>query len=105
MAEGDVAMYYISTDPTLNSANLHSALESLSDEELKDVLTDVSGDSRKQRIANWMMAFPIPTWEFLAGWCFYVEKEKALEETKKHFKRKLGMSIMIVVHRPCTSES
>ena len=102
MVEGDVAMYYISTDPTLISANLHSALASLSDEELRRVLDCVSGDSRGQMITNWIMKLPIPTWERLAGWCFYGKKEKALKEVKKHFKRKLGVFIVILIYRPCT---
>ena len=93
MVEGDVAMYRISTDPTLTSVNLHSALASLSDEELWDVL-GVSYVSRKQRITNWMMTHFAPTWEWLAGWCFRRRKENALEEMKKHFKRKLGMLLI-----------
>ena len=90
MVEGDVVMYCISTDTTLTSANLHSALASLSDEELRDIL-GVSHASRKQMISNWMMTHFAPTWEQLAGQCFYLGKEKALEEVKKYFKRKLGM--------------
>ena len=42
-------------------------------------------------IIYWMMTCYNPTWEGLAGECFYNEKEKALEEVKKHFQRKLGM--------------
>ena len=95
--EVDVAMFYISTDASLTNANITSVVASLSDEELEDVLSRVSGDSRDQRITTWMMTCPIPTWEFLGGGCFYLEKEKALEEVKKHFKRKLGMLLM---HRP-----
>ena len=95
--EVDVAMFYISTDASLTSASMVSALASLSDEELKGGLSEVSGDSRDQRITTWMMTFPLPTWELLGGGCFYGEKEKALEEVRKHFKRKLGM---LLVHRP-----
>ena len=90
-------MYYISTDATLTSANLHSALASLSDDELGSVLGG-SLDSREQRITNWKMIHYSPTWEDLAGQCFYFEIEKALEEVKKHFKRKLGMLFKYRAH-------
>ena len=93
MVEGDVAMYCISTDTTLTSANIHSALASLSDEELRSVL-GVFCASRKQMITNWMMTHFAPTWEWLAGRCFRRREEKALEEVKKHFKRKLGMLLI-----------
>ena len=95
--EVDVAMFYISTDARLTSANMTSVFASLSDEELKGVLDGVSGDSREQWITTWMMTIPAPTWELLGGVCFYREKEKALEEVKKQFKRKLGM---LLIHRP-----
>ena len=97
-------MYYISTDATLTSANLHSALVSVSDYKLGDVLGGSSGVSREQRITHFMMEYYSPTWEGVAGWCFYLEKGKALEEVKKYFKRKLGM--LLVIHRahefPCS---
>ena len=93
MVEVDVAMYCISTDTTLTSANLHSVLASLNDEELCDVLGGFYA-SRKQMITNWMMTHFTPTWEWLAGKCFYFGKEKALEEVKKHFKSKLGMLLI-----------
>ena len=95
--EIDVAMFYISTDASLTSANITLALTSLSDEELESGLSGVSGDSRDQRITTWMMIHPIPTLEYLGGVCFYLEREKALEEVKKQFKRKLGM---LLIHRP-----
>ena len=95
--EVDVAMFYISTDASLTSADITSAFTSLSDKELKSVLSGVSGDSRDQRITTWMMTIPTPTWELLGGRCFYFEKEKVLEEVKKQFKRKLGM---LLIHRP-----
>ena len=82
-------MYYISTDATLTTANLHSALASLSDGEVKTIL-NVDHDSRERMIADYIMRYPMLTWEFLAGECFRDEKEKALEEVKKHFKRKSG---------------
>ena len=93
-------MYYtvLSTDTTLTSANLQSALASLNDDELRSVLVWPSGDSREQRITNWMMTFWSPTWEYVAGRCFYYENDKALEEVKKHFKRKLGMSLIERLH-------
>ena len=84
-------MYYISTDATLTTANLHSALASLSDDEVRHVLGGRFDDSREQRITNWIMMHYCTSWEFVAGQCFHYEKEKALEEVKKHFKRKLGM--------------
>ena len=83
-------MYYIFTDATLTTANLHSALASLSDDEVRHVLRG-SSDSRKQKITNWIMMDYEATWEALSGWCFYFEKEKVLKEVKKHFKIKLGM--------------
>ena len=86
-------MYYISTDATLTIANLHSALVSLSDDELRRVLRG-SSDSREQRITNWIMMHYEGTWEALSGRCFRCEKKKALEEGKKHFKRKLGMLLI-----------
>ena len=86
-------MYYISTDATLTTANLHSALASLSDDEVGSVLGR-SGISREQRITNWIMKHYKAKWEALAGECFYCVKEKALEEVKKHFKRKLGMLLI-----------
>ena len=87
-------MYYISTDATLTTANLHSALASLSDDEVWDVLGGHSDDSREQRITNYAMSHYCGSWEFMAGQYFYFEKEKALEEVKKHFKRKLGMLLI-----------
>ena len=87
-------MYYISTDATLTTANLHSALASLSDDEVRSVLGGRYDDSREQRITNWVMMHYEATWEALSGHCFYYEKEKALEEVKKHFKRKLGMLLI-----------
>ena len=83
-------MYYISTDATLTTANLHSALASLSDDEIRRVLGGSRG-SREQGIANYAVSHYRGSWEFVAEQCFYFEKEKALEEVKKHFKRKLGM--------------
>ena len=87
-------MYYISTDATLTTANLHSALASLSDDEVRNVLGRDYGDSGEQTITNWIKKDYRATWEELAGRCFHYEKEKALEEVKKHFKRKLGMLFM-----------
>ena len=95
-------MYYISTDATLTSANLHSALASLSDDELGWILG--GSGSRKQRITDFMMKHYSPTWEWVTGKCFYREQGNALEEVKKYFKRKLGM--LLIIHRahefPCS---
>ena len=96
MVECGGVIYDISTDATLTSANLHSALASLSDVEVSDVL-EVSHDSREQMITEWKMTHYCPSWEYLAGEIFYKEKKKALEEAKKHFKRKLGMSVVIII--------
>ena len=97
-------MYYISTDATLTSANLHSALASLSDGELHWVLGGSSVVSREQRFTDFMLVHYSPTWEWVAGKCFYREQGKALEEVKKYFKRKLGM--LLIIHRahefPCS---
>ena len=90
-------MYYISTDVTLTSANLHSALASLSDDELRWVLNGSSRVSREQNITYFMMRHYSPTWEWVAGCCFYEEEGKALEEVKKYLKRKLGM--LLIIHR------
>ena len=87
-------MYYISTDATLTSANLYSALASLSDGELSKVLG--GSGSWDERITDFMMEYYSPTWEWVAGRCFYEEKGKALEEVKKYFKRKLGMLLIIL---------
>ena len=95
-------MYYISTDATLTSANLHSALASLSDADLRNII--VGSGSREQRITDFMMKDYSPTWEYVAGECFYREQGKALEEVKKNLKRKLGM--LLIIHRahefPCS---
>ena len=88
-------MYYVSTDATLTSANLHSALASVSDDDLRSVLGGSFDVSREQRITDFMMVHYSPTWEWVAGECFYEEKGKALEEVKKYFKRKLGMLLNI----------
>ena len=94
-----VVMYYISTDATLTSANLHSALASLSDDELRRVLGVSSGGLREKWITDFMMRHYSPTWEWVAGRCFYHEEEqKALEKVKKYFKRKLGM-LLIILYR------
>ena len=97
-------MYYIFTDATLTSANLHSALASLSDDDLWNVFGGYSGVSKEQRITDFMMVHYSPTWEWVAGWCFYRARGKALEEVKKYLKRKLGM--LLIIHRahefPCS---
>ena len=95
-------MYYISTDATLTSANLNSALTSLSDDEVEKVLGGHYCDSREQRITNWIMMHYEATWEGLIGWCFYhgTGNEK---EVKKNFKRKLGMLLIQRAHKfPCS---
>ena len=56
---------------------------------MQDILA-VADDSRERMITNYIMTFPMSTWEYAAGRCFVNEKEKALEEVKKHFKRKSG---------------
>ena len=93
-------MYYISTDATLISANLHSALASLSDGDLEDVLIGLSGGSREEKITKWLMINPFSSWKWLAASCFEQEKKKAVDEVKKHFKRKLGTFMMTTIHRP-----
>jgi hypothetical protein len=92
-------MYYTSIDATLTSANLHSALASVSDDDLGGVL-DVGGDSREEVITKWRMTTPLSSWKWLAALCFVHEEEKAVDEVKKRFKRKLGISMMITIHRP-----
>ena len=93
-------MYYISLDATLTTANLHSALASVSDDDLRSIIGGSSDDSREEMITKWLMVPPVSSWKWLAAACFYEEKEKALDEVKKHFKRKLGMSVMTIIHRP-----
>ena len=56
-------------------------------------------------ITDFMMKhYSGPTWEWIAGMCFYREQRKALEEAKEYFKRKLG--ILLIIHRahefPCS---
>ena len=97
-------MYYISTDATLTSANLHSALASVSDDELWDILGGSIHCSSEENITEFMMERYSPTWEWVAGGCFYHEEGMALEEVKKYLKRKLGM--FLIIHRahefPCS---
>ena len=65
----------------------------------KDQFRQQSSSSEEYRLLSinyWMMTYPIATWEGLAGQCFYYEKEKALEEVKKHFQRKLGMLLALM---------
>ena len=96
-------MYYISTDATLTSANLHSALASVSDDNLKKVLEgEVGGDSREEVITKWLMISPLASWKWLAILCFYKDEEKALDEVKKYLNRKLGMSMMTIIHTQTT---
>ena len=93
-------MYYISTDATLTSANLHSALASVSDDDLEDALGgNLGGGSREEMITKYLMVSPFSSWKWLAAGYFYQEKEKALDEVKKHFKRKLGTSMMTIIHK------
>ena len=92
---------YISTDATLTSANLHSALVSVSDDDLEDALGGrLGGGSREEMITKWLMISPLSSWKWLAVGCFYKEKEKVVDEVKKHFKRKLGMSMMTIIRGP-----
>ena len=95
-------LYYISTDATLTSANLHSALASLSDHDLEDVLMGSSGGSREEMITKWLMISPLASWKWLAAFCFAREKEKAVDEVKKYLNRKLGMSMMTIIHTQST---
>ena len=81
----------------------------LDDKELEDVVyvPDNKRDQFRQQSSSdeeyrillincWMMTYYNPTWEELAGQCFYFKKEKALEEVKKHFQRKLGMLLALM---------
>ena len=96
-------MYYISTDATLTSANLHSALASVSDDDLEDVLGgELGGGSREEVITKWLMISPLASWKWLAILCFYKDEEKALDEVKKYLNRKLGMSMMTIIHTQTT---
>ena len=65
----------------------------------RDQFRQQSSSSEGYRILlinYWMMTGYNPTWEELAVECFYDEKEKALEEVKKHFQRKLGMLLALM---------
>ena len=95
-------LYYISTDATLTSANLHSALASVSDDNLEYVLGNISGGSREEMITKWLMISPLTSWKGLATTCFYQDEEKALDEVKKYLNRKLGMSMMTIIHTQTT---
>ena len=93
-------IYYISTDTTLTSANLHSALASVSDGNLEDALGgDIGGESREEMITRYLMISPWSSWKWLAATCFHKDEEKALDEVKKHLKRKLGMFMTTIIHR------
>ena len=46
---------------------------------------------RDKLISYWRMVYHVATWEELSWHCFFNEKEKALDEVRKHFQRKLGM--------------
>ena len=65
----------------------------------RDQFRQQSSSTEEYRILSinyWMMTYFNPTWERLAGECFYKEKEKALEEVKKHFQRKLGTLLALM---------
>ena len=81
----------------------------LDDKEFEDVVfvPDKKRDQFRQQSSSteeyrlllinyWMTSLFNPTWEGLAGECFYKEKEKALEEVKKQFQRKLGMLLALM---------
>ena len=81
----------------------------LDDEELENVVfvpdnkrdqfrqQSSSSEEYRAQLINYMMIYDANcTWEELAGMCFYWEKEKALEEVKKHFQRKLGMLLALM---------
>ena len=81
----------------------------MDDEELGNVV-DIPKNMRDQfrqqnscseeyraQLINYMMIYDANcTWESVAGQCFYFEMEKALEEVKKHFQRKLGMLLALM---------
>ena len=65
----------------------------------RDQFRQQSSSTEEYRLLSinyWMVTYPIATWEELAMQCFYKEKEKALEEVKKHFQRKLGMLLALM---------
>ena len=101
----------ISTDTSITIANVSAALATLDDE----VLATVCGvpDSKREQFRNqstsneeyrrllveyFMLVYPIPSWEFLAGLCFYIEEDRVLNEVQKHVQRKLGV---LLIHNCC----
>ena len=98
---------YISADPSITRDNVSSALASLYDEDLEVSLSipdskeehfrQISNDYRGLCIDYWMVTHPMASWEYLSGCCFASKKEKALEEVKKHFQRKLGMLLILSI--------
>ena len=101
----------ISTDTSITIANLSAALATLNDEDLAEACG--VPDSKREQFRNqstsneeyrrlsveyFVFVFFIPSWEWLAGWCFYLEEDRALNEVKEHVQRKLGM---LLIHNCC----
>ena len=69
----------------------------------KDQFRQQSSSSEEYRtllINYWIKTDCVATWEWVAGDSFYYEKEKALEEVNKHFQRKSGMLLALMITFP-----
>ena len=101
----------ISADTSITIANISAALATLNDEILADacgVLDHKREQFRKQStnseeyrhllVEYFVFVHPVPSWEWLAGGCFYNEEDRALNEVKEHVQRKLGM---LLIHNCC----
>ena len=101
----------ISTDTSITVANVSAALATLDDEALANACgvprrkreqfrnqSTSSEEYRRLSVEYFMFVCPIPSWESLAGECFYNEEDRALNEVKEHVQRKLGM---LLIHSCC----
>ena len=105
----------ISTDTSITIANLSAALATLDDKDLADVCdapyskkeqfrnqSTSNEEYRRLLVEYFMFVHPVPSWEYLAGECFYAEEDRALNEVKEHVQRKLGM---LLIHNCCRVNS
>lgn len=99
-----IIILYPHTDSSLTTDNISAALAMLNNKDLEKILylpnkkmvqlrqrSSSPDEYRIQLINYWRKAYIDATWERMGSHCFYEEKEKALNEVKKHFQWKLGM--------------
>ena len=97
----------ISTDSSITIANVSAALATLNDKDLADACSvplhkreqfrnqsTSNKEYRRLLVEYFMFVHPIPSWEYLAGGCFYNEKYRVLNDVKEHVQRKLGMLLI-----------